>query len=642
MTSAQWAPGTFGSPTVGNYENAANWVGFVVPDETAVFGPTFTPIVVLTTAISVGAWNVGASYNFVVQAPAKLTFTGTGVTGGGLLTNAGTVTFANASTAGAMALIAAPTGTINFNGNSTAGYAALITQADSGQLGRINFNGSGPAGNHKLTAGSLSGDGIFNLGSNQLTVGTDNTAETTVSGQIIGAHGSLVFDGNILTLDGNNTYGGGTTVLGGQLIVNGKIGNVTFGHTANNDFQYGMLEGNGVVGKVTGEFGEISAGAVFGSPGQLKTHGLKLKHLSGLAVDIAGIGDPGPGGYDQIVVKGKVTLSGGDVNVGTHPLYTPGVRFSLTVIDNDGTDRIAGTFGGGLYGPLREGDAFVTGSQVYSITYKGGTGNDVVLRSEGALAGGSASADTINKTTSPSDVTTKHADYVYSSGGDDTVDAAGGNDTVSGGYGKDELNGGAGNDFVTFDDTEGGTGVQVTLKGSNWAIVQFNGQAWDKVKNFENLGGSAGPDSLTGDGRDNIILGGEGKDTLKGASGNDVLVGGYNKDKLTGGDGRDKFVFSEHPGGHEADKIADFSHGQDTLLLNAVMFEAVGPKLEAREFYAAAGATKAHDADDRIISDTHSGKLYYDDDGPGGHNGVLFATLTNHATLTASDFIVIV
>jgi autotransporter-associated beta strand protein len=69
-----------------------------------------------------------------------------------------------------------------------------------------------------MTAGSIEGNGQYNLGSKRLTVGSNNLS-TTVSGLIEngghagGASGSLVKVGTgTLTLLGDNTYRGGTTI----------------------------------------------------------------------------------------------------------------------------------------------------------------------------------------------------------------------------------------------------------------------------------------------------------------------------------------------------------------------------------------------------------------------------------------------
>jgi autotransporter-associated beta strand protein len=84
----------------------------------------------------------------------------------------------------------------------------------------VDFSGtSGLAGDGKISAGSIAGAGTYSLGSNQLTVGS-NDLSTIVSGTISGSGGSLVKVGaGTLTLSGANTYSGGTTLSAGTLAV---------------------------------------------------------------------------------------------------------------------------------------------------------------------------------------------------------------------------------------------------------------------------------------------------------------------------------------------------------------------------------------------------------------------------------------
>jgi Ca2+-binding RTX toxin-like protein len=49
----------------------------------------------------------------------------------------------------------------------------------------------------------------------------------------------------------------------------------------------------------------------------------------------------------------------------------------------------------------------------------------------------------------------------------------------------------------------------------------------------------------------------------------------------------------------------------------------------------------ALDADDRIIYNQAAGQLWFDADGNGAGDPVLFATLGNQPTITAGDFVVI-
>jgi autotransporter-associated beta strand protein len=94
---------------------------------------------------------------------------------------------------------------------STGGNAAFIT-ADGGLVDISGLTSTG------MTAGSIAGAGTYSLGSKELTVGSNNSS-TDVSGLIEGNGGSLVKVGTgTLTLLGDNTYSGGTTIQEGVLV----------------------------------------------------------------------------------------------------------------------------------------------------------------------------------------------------------------------------------------------------------------------------------------------------------------------------------------------------------------------------------------------------------------------------------------
>ena len=120
-------------------------------------------------------------------------------------------------------------------------------------------------------------------------------------------------------------------------------------------------------------------------------------------------------------------------------------------------------------------------------------------------------------------------------------------------------------------------------------------------------------------------------------------AGGIGKDLLTGGAGRDRFVFDAKLKSANVDIISDFKHNADRVALEDTIFKKIGSLLGSGQFYAKAGAAKAHDSDDRIVYNSKTGKLYYDDDGnkTGGHDAVLFATLSNKATLDHGDFVIV-
>src|SRR5439155_6324839 len=92
-------------------------------------------------------------------------------------------------------------------------------------------------------------------------------------------------------------------------------------------------------------------------------------------------------------------------------------------------------------------------------------------------------------------------------------------------------------------------------------------------------------------------------------------------DTLTGGPGADGFLFNVAPGAFNAALVTDFVSDIDLIRLDATVMTALGASGEMvfgdARFYAAPGATGAHDADDRVIYNTSTGQLLYDPDGHG-------------------------
>ncbi|MBL8814738.1 MAG: hypothetical protein JNL58_01820 [Planctomyces sp.] len=81
-----------------------------------------------------------------------------------------------------------------------------------------------------------------------------------------------------------------------------------------------------------------------------------------------------PADADQLItVNGTVTI-GSILNLTLQPGFVPVVNTSFTLIENDGSDPIQGTFQG-----LSEGASLAINNQLFVLTYQGGDGNDVVL-----------------------------------------------------------------------------------------------------------------------------------------------------------------------------------------------------------------------------------------------------------------------
>lgn len=140
--------------------------------------------------------------------------------------------------------------------------------------------------------------------------------------------------------------------------------------------------------------------------------------------------------------------------------------------------------------------------------------------------------------------------------------------------------------------------------------------------------GSSGID-LAGNELGQQITGNAGDNRLEGRGGSDTLRG-------LGGD--DTFVFNTAPGAGNVDRIADFNPADDRFLLSDVVFNALSPGTLASSAFRANTTGLAGDADDRIVYDTGTGKLFYDADGSGAGAGIAFAVVTAGLGLTHNDF----
>ncbi|WP_150050569.1 calcium-binding protein [Methylomonas rhizoryzae] len=152
------------------------------------------------------------------------------------------------------------------------------------------------------------------------------------------------------------------------------------------------------------------------------------------------------------------------------------------------------------------------------------------------------------------------------------------------------------------------------------------------------LDGGAGDDNLQGQNGNDTLLGDSGGDTLQGGSGNDSLDGGLGNDAMTGGAGLDVFRFTSAIGFDNHDTISDFSVSEDTIFLSSAIFSAITGtgSLSADQFKEISAGTI--DADDRVLFNQATHKLYYDADGSGETEPVLLVTLGSVTGLSADNF----
>ena len=224
-------------------------------------------------------------------------------------------------------------------------------------------------------------------------------------------------------------------------------------------------------------------------------------------------------------------------------------------------------------------------------------------------------------------------DTLAGTAGNDTINGLGGNDLVLAGSsgGADVINGGAGSDSIEFA-SRATSAVVVDFgcrhdHGGSSGTISFTG--------IERVVASTFNDSLTGNAAGQILTGQAGADTLWGAGGNDTLWGGG---------GADTFIFRE-TGSANADSVRDWASGSDKVALDNSPMSALGAmgNFAAGDgrFWAAAGATAGHDANDRVVYNTSTGSLYYDADGSGAGAAQLIATFQGNPAVSATDIVVI-
>ena len=221
------------------------------------------------------------------------------------------------------------------------------------------------------------------------------------------------------------------------------------------------------------------------------------------------------GGVDEDTVRNIENIIGSSAND-----TLTGDSLSNTLLGSGGSDLLKGAAG--------------------NDTLDGGTGIDTADYSDKS----NAVAVTLNGATDATvtvggvnEDTIRNIENDRGGSGADSLTGDGLANLFRGGLGADTLDGGAGIDTADYSDKT--NTVSVTLNGATDAIVRVGGVNEDTVRNIENVIGSSGNDSLTGDGLDNMLIGGSGNDTLKGADGNDTLDGGGGTDTADYGDKSD-------------------------------------------------------------------------------------------------------
>jgi autotransporter-associated beta strand protein len=277
---------------------------------------------------------------------------------------------------------------------------ALLTDAAATVARNITVNSNNSGGTTTLGGNSahtsaFTGTVALNRGV-RLTAATggDVTFGGIISDASLSNAIEKIGDG-IVKLTAANTYGGGTTVNAGTLLVNNTSGSGT--GTGAVQVNAGTLGGNGFIsGAVT--IGDSALDAIFDavlSPGNsidsIDTGNLEFKGDGKYEVQIlaSGVGSPA---NDVTNVTGSVTLGAAiaDLDVSVAGNLQDNQKFFIIVNDDAGSDPVSGTFWGTqAAAALAQNDTVLINNNHYlKISYTGDSGasaisggNDVVLYS---------------------------------------------------------------------------------------------------------------------------------------------------------------------------------------------------------------------------------------------------------------------
>ena len=396
-----------------------------------------------------------------------------------VLTNVGTIT-GGAGNGGAAGVGVIANGAVIINGGTISGglFSDGVTRAAAIRFNGTNntlqlVTGSNIIGNldvaagaaAKITAGSagLSLSNNVTLGDATSRVTLDSTTTNLVVSGVISGAGSVGVSGSrTITLTGNNTYTGDTTITAGTL----QIGNGgTTGSVAGNIVNNGTLAFNR-------SDAVTYAGTISGS-GNLVQAGAGMLTISGTA------------GY-----AGSTTI-----NAGTLALTGAGTIAASSGVVNNGTFDISGTTSGATISALTGAGAVALGNKTLTLSNAAGTFSGIIGGTGGlTVAGGT---QTLSGTNAYTGATTVNAGTLALSGTNSIAASSGVTLTANGAA----LDVAAGNQSVAH--LSGVAGSRLTLgAGSALTLADSTSQTFSG--------------SLTGSGA--LIKQGTGTLTLNGVS----------------------------------------------------------------------------------------------------------------------------
>ena len=226
-----------------------------------------------------------------------------------------------------------------------------------------------------------------------LTVGQGD-ADSTFSGVLQDDPGDVKLGlskigAGTITLSGASTYSGDTTVTTGTLSVTNTTGSATGASAVTIATGTSLIGTGSIDGTVTAQDGAFVAPGLSGIDA-INTGDLTLDAGSTFEAELGAAPSS-----DQLVVTGSVTLNNADLDLIVTPGFIAPALSShvFTLIDNNGSDPVIGTFNGLAEGNIISINSGGSANDLFRISYKGGDGNDVVLMALGEQATTSAVID---------------------------------------------------------------------------------------------------------------------------------------------------------------------------------------------------------------------------------------------------------
>jgi Ca2+-binding RTX toxin-like protein len=575
-----------------------------------------------------------------------------------------------------------PTITVLSNGYVVIGWTdgdTLNYQAYSPLGDKVGENFTATDGTIEAEVAGLAGGLVANIHSSATA---DASGDDSIRGSIHALVRTTTGDATAETLQGDdlrdviNGAGGNDTLkgFGGDDTLNGGAGADTMFGNKGNDV-YVVDEAGDQVTEALGNGIDTVQSAISYTLG-VNVENLELTGVGPLNGTGNGLANTITGNASANILNGR---AGADTLVG-------GGGNDSYYVDNGG-DMIVESPGGGI-DKVFASVSFTLADAVEKLTLRGtgainGTGNsaDNTINGNDAanVLDGMAGADTLNGGGG-------NDTYVVDNVGDSVVESGAGIDTVlssltftlvagvenltltgaaaidgvgnskvnliignaaanvlDGGAGADTLRGGGGDDTYVVDNAAD-TVIETAGNGLDTVEAKVSFSLGAAIENLTLTGTSAIngtgnnlANSITGNAAANMLDGQAGADTLDAGSGSDQLNGGLGGDTLIGGIGADTFLFNTALGPANVDNITDFNVPSDTIALDMAIFTQItaAGTLAGSAFVA---GTAAQDADDRIIYDATTGKIYYDADGNGGGAQTLFARVTAGIALTNADF----